>query len=335
MKRLYHIDFIKFLSAIGLVYFHLLHYNLPATLYSVYQPLANSSAPAYILVELFLIISGYFLYKNTHSAQSISKQIFKLFFRIYPVFLFYNIILYISGNVFPNEVTNNLLLIQCTQIVDTCRTIVWFVSPFFWCTLLIYTILKLFKNFGKYIVFILMVTCYALLLKFSDGNFDKFYTITPYLNFAFVRVMGGLCLGTLVGAISNAQKIPRFLIYISEMICYITLFIHMFVVRIFANDIYCVLLFVILVILNTSYKSLFAHLFNNKTFGILGRYAFCIYIMQQISFNLIQVIHIEKYLSAVPTLILFITLSVIIGIITYYIIELPISRLNHKISKHK
>ena len=331
MKRLYHIDFIKFLSAIGLVYFHLLHYNLPATLYSAYQSLAYSSTPAYILVDLFLIISGYFLYKNTRPRHQAQKFISKLFFRIYPVFLFYNIILFISGNPYPNEIINNLLLIQCTEITNQCRTIVWFIPPFFWCTILIYCILKFFKKIGIDIIFILMVTCYALLLKFSDGNFNQFFAITPYINFAFVRVMGGLCLGVLVGTIPRLIRIPSLLIYTFETMCFITLFTHMFIIRIFTNDIYCILLFTVLFILNTSYKTLFFHLFNNKFFGILGRYTFSIYIMQQISFNLMQFIHTEQYMSPTLILLCFTAFSVLSGIATYHMIEKPALNLYKKI----
>lgn len=327
MKRFFNIDFFRFLSAIGLVYFHLLHYNLPARYIYEYTPLINSTNTTYIIVELFLIISGFFLYKTSHHEQSILKFSANRLVRLYPAFLFYALLTLITSPYAAQFFWDNILMLQCTQIIPTCSGIIWFVAPFFWACILIYTILKKFPKINKHIILILLILTYFTMEILSNGYFNTFTPITPYLNFAMLRVIAGICAGVTIGFISEkAQKIhiPNILLNITEILCIVPIVTHLFIRPVFSNDIYCVLIFSVFVFLLTLNKSIISRLTNRPTLGHLGRYAYCIYIMQQVSFDILNHTPIAHHASPNQTLVIYILLSTLIGILTYYIAERPI-----------
>lgn len=61
-RKLLHVEFLRFVFAIGLVYYHLLRANLEshAPDPSVYARYADGCAWACLLVECFCIVSGWF-----------------------------------------------------------------------------------------------------------------------------------------------------------------------------------------------------------------------------------------------------------------------------------
>ena len=62
-RKLYNIEFIRFVFALCIIYFHLLHsFIMPYTEDSaLYQHLADQARYAKYIVECFFLMSGYFL----------------------------------------------------------------------------------------------------------------------------------------------------------------------------------------------------------------------------------------------------------------------------------
>ena len=333
MKHYFNINFLRFVSAIGLVIFHLLHYNLPNGFQDYYKVLEQSTSSTYLLVDLFLIISGFFLFKTSTKNTNIFKYIKNRFIRIYPVFLFYNIIMLVMKWEPAFFTKTNIFLLECMHNSFTCEGILWFITPFIWSCILLYIILKLTKQFSKYIIWPLMILCYITMIDVSGGYFNMFAYITPFINFATLRVISGLCIGILLGI--HQDKIKKFDLTtiqssIIETIVICLLFTNLFITKIFINDLYTICLFTVLVYTFTTKKSYISNLINKPFFGYFGRYAYSIYIMQQISFIILNKTSIQYHFFATQTLILYTILSVLIGVLTYYIIEYPIQKLQHR-----
>lgn len=333
MKHYFNIDFLRFVSAIGLVIFHLLHYNLPNGFQAYYTSLAQSTDTTYLLVDLFLIISGFFLFKTSTKNTPVLKYITNRFIRIYPVFLFYNIIMLIMKWEPAFFTKTNIFLLECMHNSFTCEGILWFITPFIWSCILLYIILKLTKRFSRYIIWPLMIICYITMIDVSGGYFNTFTYISPFINFATLRVISGLCIGILLGTYQDKIKqfdLTTFQSSIIETIVICLLFTNLFITKIFINDLYTIGLFTVLIYIFTMKKSYIGGFLNKSFFGYFGRYAYSIYIMQQISFIILNKTDIQYHFFATQTLILYTIISVLIGILTYYIIEYPIQKLQHR-----
>lgn len=97
----------------------------------------------------------------------------------------------------------------------------------------------------------------------------------------------------------------------------------------YKNVMIYVFTFSILLILFVFKKGLLSNLLNNDISVCLGKYAYSIYVMQQVSFYLLK-ISLWKYQNLVYThvgVVLFISLlfSVLVGILVYHLIEKPCS----------
>lgn len=90
--KYHNVEFLRFIFALIIVYFHILHNNIMRFIGSNqdYVTLAQLSNKAGYIVECFFIISGYFLYKNLNNLNSIEtpKFIWKKFVRLWPVLVF-------------------------------------------------------------------------------------------------------------------------------------------------------------------------------------------------------------------------------------------------------
>ena len=90
------IEAIRFLFAVIIVYFHILHSNIMDFTggKQIYQTLADLNQFAGIIVECFFILSGFFLYYSYYKKPQMSVKEFAYgkVARLLPVFLFSELI---------------------------------------------------------------------------------------------------------------------------------------------------------------------------------------------------------------------------------------------------
>ena len=335
LKRYLNLDFIRFFSAIIIIVFHLLHYNLPDVFKNALTISIESTNKTYIFVEIFLMIAGFFLYKSSKKT-SIGKYCISRFLRIYPTFLFYNLVIITLNTYFLRHFFDNILLLSCTPLSSFCTGIIWFVVPFFWASILLFCIIKIFPKINTYIILTILILCYSIMIHYSSGYFNYFNNVFSHINFALLRVIGGLCVGIMIGNFENnikQIKLPKILLNLTEISCCFLMFIHSFVRPIFSNDIYCIMIFAVLFIILIINKSFLSRLINTPTLAKLGKYTYSIYIMQQVSFDILNKHQIIILNSPILTIISYTIITIIIGIITYYITEYPILKIYKQLNK--
>lgn len=154
--KYHNVEFLRFIFALIIVYFHILHNNIMRFIGSNqdYVTLAQLSNKAGYIVECFFIISGYFLYKNLNNLNSIEtpKFIWKKFVRLWPVLVFSLIIevLFFRLNIYT-AIFNSVFL-QCIGLSLDYKGINWYISPLFWTLIFYYAVFKNFDNKKAYVV---------------------------------------------------------------------------------------------------------------------------------------------------------------------------------------
>lgn len=174
------------------------------------------------------------------------------------------------------------------------------------------------------------------MIHYSSGYFNYFDNVFSHINFALLRVIGGLCIGIMIGNFENnikQIKLPKILLNLTEISCWFLMFIHSFVRPIFSNDIYCIMIFAVLFIILIINKSFLSRLINTPTLAKLGKYTYSIYIMQQVSFDILNKHQIIILNSPILTIMSYTIITIIIGIITYYITEYPILKIYKQLNK--
>lgn len=144
VEKYHNIEFLRFVFAIIIVYFHILHANIIKFIGNNhdYIVLAKMSVNAGWIVECFFIISGYFLYKSINADNDINiiKFIWKKISRLGPVLIFSCIIgvIFFDQNIY--QAIFNSLFLQCIGLSLDYKGINWYISPLFWALILYYTI---------------------------------------------------------------------------------------------------------------------------------------------------------------------------------------------------
>lgn len=345
-KKLYNIEFLRFVFSVIIVYYHIFHNNLLATLGSnttgFINSLAESCDYASSVVECFFIIAGYFLFKSyiKNPNLPVKEFAYKKFIRLWPV-LFVSLmigVLFFGSDETPSFF--NALFLQCIGVSLDYQGIAWYVSPFFWVMIFYYALLKCSKN-KKTANIIIGVIAYFSYVVLVNLYFAR-QTVYGVLNLGVLRALGGIGVGYLIGLCLNSienlpavrnfngNKLQNFLISLVvtlvEVGCLGLLVRHFFFRDLsYSNQFFVVILFSGLLICMVSGKGLVSRIFNNKFFGFFGRYSYSIYIMQQVAFWILKLTLWKNTDFAVNNTLQCIAVStvfaVVIGILSYYIIE--------------
>lgn len=345
MQKIKNIEALRFIFAMVIVYYHILHDNL-FKLYEDFIPLQNfrsSCNDAHYIVELFFIIAGFFLYKTYEKYKDSSIFVLGLnkFFRLWPVLAFSILccyILHLCNFIGFNGYREflDLLLMQNNGISKTYGGINWFVSSLFWAFIFYFILLKnCSRNFANSIIAVITYFSYVGLVHLGFGR----EVVNDFLSLGVLRGVAGLGLGYLLALfIENLSKIkiniktPKILTYIIastvEIYCLGFLLYNFTAHRMsYRNPMIFVFVFSILLILFVQKKGLLSNLFDNNISAFLGKYSYSIYVMQQVTFFVMQN-SIWKNESFVLNhinvcLVCSIIISILVGVITYYLIEKP------------
>ena len=334
-ERYHNIEFLRFTFAIIIVYFHILHANIIKYIGNNYdyKILAKLSDNAGWIVECFFIISGYFLYKNIINSNSIdiAKFIWKKITRLWPVLIFSIIIgvIFFKQNIYP--AIFNALFLQCIGLSLDYKGINWYISPLFWALILYYAIFKNFDNKKAY-VFVggICYFGYLININYCHGGFGR-GVIYNILDLSFLRALAGIGLGILIG-----KLLTEFIFTMNEKIKYILFSIIeissiIFLIRYFLFGLKYKNAFIVIIVFSLLFVSfirqygILSQVLNLSIFSQLGKYAYSIYVMQQISFWILQKTLWKTQIIENTSICILLSLifSIILGIITYHLIEKP------------
>jgi len=307
--RLQNIEFLRFLFAIIIVLYHG----------------GFATTDAYLAVEMFLVLAGYFLALSMERNPEVKSIVFikNKWFRLWPLFAF--AVILGGGNLY--DLFFKLFFLHATGITLKYKTFIWFVGPFFWGMLFYLWVIKYF-NLKKRIFVIAIITymAYVYLINYDNGNLNIRNTVNLGFSLAMLRSLAGIGLGILlyhifqVLTISNTQNKIRFVIISLVEIGIMFFFVDYMVFEHlkYDNKFIFVMFFAIELFLFINCQGILSKVLNNKYCGALGKYAYAIYIMQALGFKLAEKINFGSVL--VNQLLIIISL----GVIGYHFIENPI-----------
>lgn len=347
-KKLYNIEFIRFVFAICIIYFHLLHsYIMPHTKNSnVYQYLSDQVLYSKYIVECFFIMSGYFLYHTirNHPDWTVGTFVCKKISRLWPSLACSVIIMAaFFGKTFYASFLD-LLFLQSSGLATDWKGLNWYVSAFFVAEVFYFLLDKCVNdpNKMKLITCLLVYFGYELNISGTDGEFGR-NMIYGVFNMGVARAIAGVGLGYLIGQIyesasakwrarrtvSNTKDIKEtVVISCLELVTLIMLIINFFFNKYaYENQFIVVVLFAAFFICQLTGKGAFSRITNNPVAGFAGKYAYSVYVMQEVAFAVMKHTWWKSedfiYDHVVISLGISVFMAVAIGILTYYLIEKP------------
>jgi peptidoglycan/LPS O-acetylase OafA/YrhL len=349
-EKLYHIELLRFIFSVIIVYYHILHANIMnnvGTAAEQYKALNTSCDYAWMIVECFFILAGFFLYFSfwRNPEQSFGSFVQKKIARLWPVFAF-SVIL---GIIFFKQKIGvqifNLFFLWNVGIGKAYGGINWYISPYFWTMLFYFGLLKCVKQKKSQNLIIAILVYFSYVITNQNGFGRE--TIDIGISLAMIRAVASIGMGYLLAVITesfepflqalaeNKTKDIIFRIFVSvlEIICCACLTIHFLYKKYAYNAQFIVIIeFSILLLCLVSKKGILSILFNHKYFDI-GKYSYSIYVMQQTIFWALQRSFWKTSIvqSNIPaTIILSLVICVISGIIVYKFIEKPFGKLLSK-----
>lgn len=360
--KLYSVEFVRFIFAAVIVYYHILHSNIKGAAegISMYGRLYDDCAFAGAAVECFFIISGYFLYKSFQRRPntSVLEFAYNKFVRLWPVLAVFLLIGVLFFHFNGYESFYCALFLQAAGVTPDVSGITWYVSPLFIVMEFMFAFYKNTKDKKKYNLFLAVLVCFSYVMVINDCSkvFGR-HNIYGIFSAAVLRAVAGIGLGYLIAVVERQIKSLDFVkkfkgkrfenVLIFIVISAIEATTFYFMMRHFLDSqnsfpqqFFVVLLFTAFFSCLLTGRGIFTLLFNNKFFGFLGKYSYSVYMMQQIAFYILQKVFWEnsKYTAYlenhfVRTLIISTVLTVLFGIITYYVVEKPCSILLTKFGR--
>lgn len=299
-----------------------------------------------ICVELFFIISGYYLFFTKKNTFEYIKQ---RIIRLYPLLIFSTLFvaflrpLKIANVSLSIEDVYNLLFLQGTGIFQGCglNGPAWFICVLFWVSIFYYLLKKYLNPKIFFIILTIIVVLSFLLLWLPDQNGYAFLRVRGFTDIKFISVMltrgllsmgVGLMIAWFQTEFKKLKYEPCNKSKIALTFCEITLFIALLMmlmmktsnmsyrnIYIIINIIFIPLFF--LFVNKLGYLS--SNIFNKKIFNILGAYAFSIYMMNESTFWIIRYIFKKspELVNNLPNVITYIgglTIFIILGVFAYY-----------------
>lgn len=342
-SRKYNIEFLRFLFSLIIVYFHILHSNIIPYIgeHQMYLNLRSMCVWAQAAVEFFLIIGGYFLYQSEkrRAQEPFINTFLSKFARLWPVFAFYVLISLCFFNMNRESALFQILFLHCTGISLESNQIIWYIAPYFWSIILMVAILRLFqKKKAILIISLIAYIGYAMNINYTQGGFGRDVVFT-FVSLGFVRTLSGVALGIIIAvlmesiskSLSPCTEHTFVLAIISSALEVVTVFFLLKKMLLgrgsLTNMFTLVILFAFLFVSFLCGRGILGRVLNRPFWGIVGRYSYSIYVMQQISFFIMERTFWKNtsFLAehVLLTLLISIAFSAVVGIATFYLVEKP------------
>ena len=314
LEKIKNIEFLRFLFVIMIVFGHIIqdcvyksHLYSDYTLYAKYWPPA---VDAFLCVEYFFIIAGFFLFfhlENKH--DSTMKFAIGKFIRLWPLLAFSVILFWILSLFhivdfysYGNFVNLFFLYNILPSVYSVNNGASWFICSYFWCSILLYYSYRALtqKIFNLGLLFVVIYS-FTVMLDWKTGQIPGGHAkIINGISGGLLRAFAGFGLGYFLGmfwdyisdtvknfSIKNKWKSAFFFVSVSALEIYLFMFIinnSIFHKIKFNNDILFVIVFCSLFLLFLARKGLLSKLLENNISVFLGKFSFAIYIMQGVGF---------------------------------------------------
>ena len=355
-QKYYNVEFLRFAFAICIVYFHLLHsFMMDHTgNANLYLWLAQQSKYAKYIVECFFIISGYFLYHTIQRHPDMTTQSFvrKRVIRLWPVLACSIIIsaVFFGKSIYASFV--DLLFLQSSGLATDWQGLNWYVSAFFVVELFYFVLYRCFRNSSKMklLICILIYFGYEININAMDGGFGRkmFHGV---INLGMARAVAGIGLGYLFAIEWEAftekwkekkteqKKVDNrgfWLISALEILTLSMLLVDFFYSeKAYDNQFIVVILFSVFFACLLTRRGVFSRLTDHRCTGFPGRYAYSIYVMQEVAFAVLKRTFWKNttFLHDYPVKAIGISIfaTVALGVLTYHLVEQPAARALRKI----
>lgn len=285
-ERNYGIDFLKFVFANAILYYHLMIFLVPLFPENVlFKKLLQKSAGGGAAVSYFFIISGYFLAKSFNN-ETFRSLVIKKIVRLYPLLLFSDVIL-LKKNVLDGFIANLFFLDSSLGVIriPAPNAPLWYVCVLFYLSLFFYMLDKLVDDKKElFILCILSFLSWNLCQNGPHGNYDisVLYVFTPGLLSGICSMSAGIIFYKLLPSHSLKSNV-----WIKCAIALLFFFLayHLSFHRPVRSGLSLRLLFLVLFSLSVLYP---VKLFSHSFFRYLGKCSFSIYVMQFIGFKILE-----------------------------------------------
>lgn len=220
-KKNYEIDFIKFLATLGIMYYHAGKFNSQGNFFF--------QTKGYLFVEVFFIISGFFMAMSLFNADKKGKNLGNIEFIGHKISAFYPqyIFAFVEGFILFSFVIwdvsfkeaivsvpytlSELLLLKnsgITKSISFYNGPTWYLSAMIIAMFVIFPFLKKYKEkFASYIAPIVAVFGYAICANSDKKVLDQQANWASITTVGNIRAFAGICLGIVIFYISiNFQK---------------------------------------------------------------------------------------------------------------------------------
>lgn len=357
MKRLYNIEFFRFMFSLFIAYGHMMLFYLLPVNNEVFKwcNMRQTWEATLTIVDCFFLITGFFMFNTVTNKKEITTLQFakSKIIRLWSIY-FFSIVTFFtlsklkicSFNLYDDIL--NLLFLQCSghklSLGDSGYS--WYISSLFWVSLFYFYILRNFsKKTAQLVIAVFTFFSYILLIHQFNGSVGA-HISPPILNLfvpGILRALGGIGLGYFIGKIFNNVKniepqqlkpIVRILISTIELGVISFLVYNYLIKRVYNNALLYILAFGLLLLLLALQLGKYSQLLNWKGFNYVGRYSYSIYIMHQpIFLTLKKYLWNKQFVATNPIISVFIGIigCLAIGIITYHLVEQPGGKLLNKI----
>ena len=352
MEKIKNIEFLRvfLISSIVLLHMFIDRTWCLCTLFpdvSLYQNISKAIAHSNNGVEGFFIIAGFLLVLTFKQQIKLKDFILKKYIRLSPVILFSMILCFIGfllGTMNFDWGANILTVLLVNQFglkfVCGQNPILWFTSVLFAGLLIYFCIIKFLSSPKKYALISGMVlVSYGIIEILQHGSFaNPLKNYYHFFNIGFLRAIGGIGLGCLVGflykyIVSKSEKnkfglSTKIFCTLSELL--LTCFVIWWCIGVHKriNNLFFVFSFALLLILFIFKKGYFSQILNKDLWVFLGRFQYSIYVIHYVVIRILGLFiwkNQPMFVVSHPILPIFFTLCVIlvIGVLTYYMVELP------------
>ena len=311
----------------------------------LYQNIKSAIAHSNNGVEGFFIIAGFLLFLTFKPQTAIKNFIKKKYIRLSPVIIF-SILLCALGHFLgamdfsfvSNLLTIFLLNSFTIKIAVGNNPVLWFTSTLFAGLLVYFCVIKYLPKFYTKITIPLIIFSYTAIELLQHGSFANPLKNYCVLNIGFLRALGGIGLGTMIGYLykNNIDRINNFapklwqkiLFTISELGLFSYMIWWMIFIHKSKNNLIIVLTFVFLLILLIIRKGYFSKFLDKDIWVFLGKYQYSLYVIHYVIIRIFglslwknqsEFVHIHPILPVI--IMLFVILAS--GVLTYHFIESP------------
>lgn len=322
-------------STLVIVYFHMVRVYLAEIFPDLFAVPAKQIERAYLFVEFFFVLSGYFLYFSLKKHVSFLEFVKRKFIRLWPVFTFSivcSVVCLRSYDKYEVHVLDILLLQGSGLLLEQGLNFnAWYVSSLFLGMVAYGYFLKGYsgKNATCYIVLVVYFSLYHIIRN----------TFDVYTN-CLLRAFSGLGTGYLLAKTLSSYSVKHFelakekvstiyyiLYSLAESVILFSVISTLICHKGGCSYMVAVIQFSILLWLFSVRRGAVSNVFEKLMCCPVGKYCYSIYIMQNLSFYIsLRILWSHKnfcYSHSVLAVVLAFVISVLLGIITYYLVEVP------------